>query len=76
MQPDLSYKNRSPSNAALQVYHRWMEDPELREATASERLSLQVCCNSKSHAELPWAMLADMSRIVEAGGIRDADCMG
>eukprot|EP00891_Asterochloris_glomerata_P005476 jgi/Astpho2/5476/e_gw1.00078.39.1_t len=23
------------------VYHQWMEDPELREATASERLSLQ-----------------------------------
>ena len=60
---ELSGQAGQPTNAAPQVYHQWMEDPEIREATASERLSLQVCHNSKSVAELPFAMLAEIFHI-------------
>ena len=41
----------------------------MREATASERLSLQVCCDIKFDAELPFAILAETFHVAYAGGI-------
>lgn len=41
----------------VRQYHAWMEDETLREATASERLSLEVCNVhiTKYNTTIQWA---------------------